>query len=306
MNNIKEYVIEILNKFNIDSNILNKYDEPHRFYHNWEHIESMLNSAKEYGWLTDDLLLSVVFHDIIYNPKKNDNEELSSKLFEQYVDNVSIKNAILDTKTHKSTSELSKRLCNLDLEVLYGTMDEFIEFENKICKEYQFVDYNIYKEKRIEVLNSLNVASEKVDYVKHRKLNIGIYAGSFNPFHKGHYNILQKGEEIFDKVIIARGINKSKQNEIIDLPYQITNRQIINYDGLLTDTIDTLGHDVTLIRGLRNVTDLQYEQIQYRFLKDLKPDLKMVSLFCDVEFEHISSSSIRMLQTYGKGNKYIL
>ena len=64
--------------------------------------------------------------------------------------------------------------------------------------------------------------------------------------------------------------------------------------------------DVTLIRGLRNSTDLQYELTQYRFLQELKPDIKVVSIFCDKEYEHISSSAIRNLSKYGKGDEYLL
>ena len=48
-------------------------------------------------------------------------------------------------------------------------------------------------------------------------MRLGIYAGSFNPFHKGHYNILCKAEKIFDRVIIARGINPDKGPSEYDL-----------------------------------------------------------------------------------------
>lgn len=138
---------------------------------------------------------------------------------------------------------------------------------------------------------------------------IGLYAGSFNPFHLGHYNILLKAEKIFDEVVLGFGLNKEKgsTNPYGQPPEKIMDRQIFFYDGLLTDLInDRLGGDVTLIRGLRNSTDLQYELTQYRFLQELKPNIKVVSIFCDKEFEHISSSAIRNLKTYGKGDEYLL
>lgn len=303
---MKNFISKKLTDLGIPQNILERYNEPHRFYHNREHIEVMLSEAKEQNILTDELFLAIVFHDIIYDPKANDNEELSVKLLCDYVNNKQISQAILDTKTHKPTNKLSKQLCDLDLGVLKGSFETFIDFENKIFKEYQWVDFNLYKEKRLEVLQSLNVKSEWLDYVRYRKPSIAVYAGSFNPFHKGHLNILEKAEQIFDKVIIARGVNPEKKNELVSLPKRLDYHQIEEYSGLLTDFINTLDYDVTLIRGLRNATDLQYELTQYRFLQDLKPNIKVVSLFCDKEFEHISSSAIRQLQLFGKENNYLI
>jgi pantetheine-phosphate adenylyltransferase len=138
---------------------------------------------------------------------------------------------------------------------------------------------------------------------------VGVYAGSFNPFHLGHYNILLKGEKIFDKVILGFGKNPEKQDSNPLIPSELINRKsdIRYYDGLLTDFINSLEFEnITLIRGLRNSTDLQYELTQYRFLQELKPDIKVVSIFCDKEYEHISSSAIRKLMMYGKGSEYIL
>lgn len=141
-------------------------------------------------------------------------------------------------------------------------------------------------------------------------MKVAVYAGSFNPFHRGHYNILQKAEKIFDKVIIARGINPEKKNEFVwSIPKILKSRTIMSYNGLLTDFIKTLPYDnVTIIRGLRNSVDLQYELNQYRYFQDLMPEVQVVSLFCDKEFEHISSSGIRALSTFGSDTveKYLL
>ena len=127
-------------------------------------------------------------------------------------------------------------------------------------------------------------------------MKIGVYAGSFNPFHKGHYNILCKAEKIFDKVIIARGINPEKNNVLVPLPKILDDRPVLSYNGLLTDFMTSLEEEnVTLIRGLRNSVDLQFEMNQYRYFQDLMPNIQMVSIFCDKEFEHISSSGIRLL-----------
>lgn len=303
---MENFTINKLSELGIPQAELIRYDEPYRFYHNREHIETMIVNARKRNILTDELFLAIVFHDIIYNPKANDNEELSAELFCKYVQNDKVKQAILDTKSHNPTSELSKQLCDLDLGILWSDYETFIDFEHKIFKEYQWVDYKIYKEKRLEILSDLGINPEWLNYVKNRKPSIAIYAGSFNPFHKGHYNILKKAEQIFDKVIIARGVNAEKKNEVIELPEKLQYRQIENYNGLLTDFINKLGYDVTVIRGLRNATDLQYELTQYRFLQDLNPNIKVVSIFCDKEYEHISSSAIRQLKMYNKETNYLI
>lgn len=146
-------------------------------------------------------------------------------------------------------------------------------------------------------------------------MTIGIYPGSFNPFHKGHYNILMKAEKIFDRVIVARGINPEKPKSDWDIPRQVSDRvEVTTYEGLLTDFVAevmeplNVNDKVTVIRGLRNSVDLQYEMNQYRYFQDLMPSLQMVSIFCDKEYEHISSSGIRLLKPYGweKIKNYLL
>jgi pantetheine-phosphate adenylyltransferase len=146
-------------------------------------------------------------------------------------------------------------------------------------------------------------------------MKIAVYAGSFNPFHKGHMNILLKAEQIFDKVIIARGINPEKSNVVVPLPEALDNREVMQFSGLLTDFVKNIkenvyldAESVTVVRGLRNTTDLQFELNQYRYFQDLMPEIQVVSIFCDREFEHISSSGIRALSTFGKEHveKYLI
>jgi len=297
----------LLSKYHISIYILDRYNETHRFYHNWNHIQYMLDLAEKRNILTDELHLAILFHDIIYDPKAKDNEEKSAELFYSLIPNDQIKEAILETKHHQSSSRLSKNLCELDLYNLYDDFDVFYENSMNIFKEYQFVDFKIYKEERRKVLEGYGVDSTYIKAVVDVfKPKIGVYAGSFNKFHKGHMNILKKAEQIFDKVIIARGININKTENFSPLPDILNYRQVEYYDGLLTDFIDSLGYDVTLIRGLRNATDLQFELTQFQYMQEFKPDIKIVSIFCDKEYEHISSSSLRMLEKYGKGSNYYL
>jgi len=310
---------ERLNKLGVDSDVLDRYREPHRFYRTLEHLDDLCGQLDKLGLGDNDaLLLATVFHDVIYDPQSATNEEDSAEYFDkvfkgdQLVKDEVIQ-IILDTKTHQPQIELSKIFSEADLNILRQPFDKLLIYEQQIFKEFQFVDYNIYRQKRVEVLQQLSAMVNNpalvylIDYVNTRKPNIAVYPGSFNPFHKGHLNILEKAERIFDKVIIAQGVNPGKDASTYQLPKLIKHRQIARYEGLLTDFINELGYDVTVIRGLRNGTDLQYELNQYRYLQELSDKkLQIVSIFCDSEFEHISSTGIRQLEKYGKAAPYLL
>ena len=186
---------------------------------------------------------------------------------------------------------------------------DLLKQEQAEFKTHQHIDFSEYRKQRLSFLktqpDSLSI-NALVDYVENFQPKIGLFAGSFNPFHKGHYNVLQKAEKLFDKVIIAFGRNPQKDTRTWDIPQTIKNRQITEYHGLLTDHVETFGYDITVIRGLRNSTDFNYEQNQYRYIQELKPDIKIINIFCDKEFEHISSSGIRTLERFNKHQGYLL
>jgi pantetheine-phosphate adenylyltransferase len=297
--------------------VLLNYDEPHRFYHTKQHLIDVVSILNKHKVLDDELFLAAVYHDAVYNPKADDNEEQSANLFIKHAlksgltkqQIKEIETFILDTKHHKPSSEKSKLLMDADLDILNQPLSKLIEYEHQIFKEFQFVDYTVYQPKRIEVLESLNSNGKLdalIEYVKYRKPLIGVFCGSFNPFHKGHYNVLQKAEKIFDKVIISFGKNPDKTVRNWEIPNSIKNRQLSEYNSLLTDYVESLGYDVIVVRGLRNSTDFQYEQNQYRYIQELMPNIKIINIFCDKEFEHISSSGIRTLEKFNKHQNYLL
>lgn len=141
---------------------------------------------------------------------------------------------------------------------------------------------------------------------------LAIYAGSFNPFHKGHLNILQKSERIFGKgnVLIAIGINpeKSLQEDMFSRAAEISSATgcgVEVYTTFLHELVEKKeleGFKVVIVRGLRNGDDLDYEVNQMRFVNDFKRDVDVVYITCDREFEHISSSAIRSLQKFRPGS----
>lgn len=324
------YNVPLLAEYGIkDVNIITKaWQESHRFYHTEKHLADLLLHIDELS--IDDrasqeerniLQIVAYFHDIVYDPKAADNEDKSATFFRKYAPNHPntelIAQIILDTKYHTPSNKLSEVFCDLDMKIVKNsTVAELLEWEKNIFREYQFYDYSMYKMGRIALLenfkdkypeNSQNLQF-LIDYLKVFRPKIGIYPGSFNPFHNGHLNILQKAARIFDKVILAKGVNPEKENQPANTAETIDNQilrytQIDTFKGLLVMYMQEkeADADVTLIRGLRNGDDLDYEMNQLRFMRDMKPDLKTIFINCDIEFEHISSSAIRNLEKIGKG-----
>jgi pantetheine-phosphate adenylyltransferase len=137
------------------------------------------------------------------------------------------------------------------------------------------------------------------------KKRIGVYAGTFSPWHVGHADILHQSLNVFDEVIIALGRNPEKDTVTKEeFPHGnpiLGKAKIVHFTGLLSDflnqlDVDNEGVQIILIRGLRNGDDLQYEQNQLQFIKEMYPSLKTVFFICDKKFEHISSSSLRALR----------
>ncbi|MES2681748.1 MAG: adenylyltransferase/cytidyltransferase family protein [Bacteroidota bacterium] len=189
-----------------------------------------------------------------------------------------------------------------------NSLGEAIAQEHRQFKLHQSVKFQDYVKQRSGFLSKQPHAEASREFIAAFSPKIAVFPGSFNPFHKGHYNVLQKAEKIFDKVIVAFGNNPEKTGERrYKIPTSISNRQVEEYNGLLTDFVNSIGgEEIIVIRGLRNSTDFQYEQNQYRYIQELMPHIKIVNIFCDKEFEHISSSGIRTLEKYNKHQNYLL
>lgn len=125
-------------------------------------------------------------------------------------------------------------------------------------------------------------------------MKIAVFPGSFNPWHDGHLDVYEKASQVFDKVIIARGINPSKP--ITDSSIPVTYEE---FDGLLVDFCKKVGA-TAVIRGLRNTKDFQYELEQQYWNEDLGLDIPTLYIITDRKLCHISSSAIRMLEKFKK------
>ena len=136
-------------------------------------------------------------------------------------------------------------------------------------------------------------------------MSVAIYPGSFNPFHEGHEDVLQKALKVFDKVIIATGYNPQKGHPI-EIP-EDKERELkrkypgqvnfLSFSGLLVNVVEDSKVDA-VIRGLRNGHDLQYEMNLQYHNEDLGLKVPVVYFVTDRKLCHISSSAIRELRRF--------
>ncbi len=132
-------------------------------------------------------------------------------------------------------------------------------------------------------------------------MKIAIYPGSFDPITKGHLDILKTGAEVFDKVIIAVAHNSSKQGFlppdvrvklIQESVSHLDNVEVDSFEGLTIEYAKKRGAKV-LIRGLRAVSDFEYELQLSQANSALSEDIKTVFLTTKPKYNFISSSTIK-------------
>lgn len=128
-----------------------------------------------------------------------------------------------------------------------------------------------------------------------------IYPGTFDPVTDGHIDLISRASRLFYKVIVAVAENKGKNplfslSERVELAEEVTahlsNVIIIGFGNLLVNCAKEQGADVVL-RGLRAVSDFEYEFQMAGMNRRLSPDLETVFLTPAEQYEFISSSMIR-------------
>jgi pantetheine-phosphate adenylyltransferase len=138
---------------------------------------------------------------------------------------------------------------------------------------------------------------------------ICVFPGSFDPITSGHVDLVKRALPLFDKVIVAIGINSKKQY-LFDLEKRIfwlrevfkahPKVEIASFEGLTVNYCNKVGARY-LLRGLRNASDFDYEKTISQLNHIIGKDLETVFLISKPEFSHISSTIVREIIT-GKGD----
>ena len=137
-------------------------------------------------------------------------------------------------------------------------------------------------------------------------MSTAVYAGSFDPFTIGHRDIVNRALQMFDRVVIAIGINENKKGQwpaefrcqAIAAAYRdCPEVKVITYTGLTVDMARDCGADV-LIRGVRNAADFAFEQNLADTNRALT-GIDTVLLIASPSLAFVSSSMVRELMAFG-------
>ena len=135
---------------------------------------------------------------------------------------------------------------------------------------------------------------------------VALFPGSFDPFTKGHYDIVIRGLKLFDEIIVAIGQNTKKQRYFpLELMIEKVTETFQNEDKIKVVTYNELTASFVkkfdaryLLRGLRNTTDFEYENSIAQVNRYLNADLESVFLITSPEYAAINSSIIREVHRY--------
>lgn len=142
-----------------------------------------------------------------------------------------------------------------------------------------------------------------------------VFAGSFDPFTIGHYDLVKRASDVFDEVIVGVAGNGSKKKcvatveqraEIARLSlFDISNVTVKIFDGLLTDFANQNGAKY-LVRGIRNGVDFEYEKNLMAVYQATNPEIEIFYLISQPALSFVSSSFIKDLKLlHGEIDKYV-
>ncbi len=138
------------------------------------------------------------------------------------------------------------------------------------------------------------------------KPRTALFPGSFNPFTIGHADIVRRGLDIFDRIVVAVGINRDKDYadvEALVAPirelYRDNNAvEVCAYHTLTVDFARQCGA-TAILRGIRSVKDFEFERDMYDINRQLS-GIESVVLFSRPEYAAVSSSLVRELRAFGR------
>lgn len=138
-------------------------------------------------------------------------------------------------------------------------------------------------------------------------MKTAIYPGSFDPIHNGHLDVVERAAKLWDRIVVAVAYNEAKSglftpSERVDLIQSATSHldsvEVVSFEGLLVDFVDKRGADV-VVRGLRAISDFEYEFQMALMNRSLDEDLETVFLMPSQENIYLSSRIVKEVAKLG-------
>ena len=134
-----------------------------------------------------------------------------------------------------------------------------------------------------------------------------IYPGSFDPVTNGHIDDIKRAAKLFDHLVVGVLVNSAKNplfsidervNMLIEVFKDFDNIEVISFEGLLVDYCHK-NNITTIVRGLRAVTDFEYELQIAQTNRVIAPDIDTIFLTTSLEYAYLSSSIVKEIASYG-------
>lgn len=141
------------------------------------------------------------------------------------------------------------------------------------------------------------------------RTNIAVYPGSFDPITNGHIDLVERTLRVFDRVIIAIATNPDKDNSLFSTGERVEmiravfkglghRVQVDSFEGLLVHYAERVGSQV-IIRGLRAVSDFEYEFQMAMMNRELKPNIETLFMMTGESYFYISSRLVKEVVSLG-------
>ena len=133
-----------------------------------------------------------------------------------------------------------------------------------------------------------------------------LYPGTFNPIHNGHADLVERAARIFDKLVLGIATSPQKSPSILELRINlarealahIKNVEVVGFNTLTVDFAHEVGAEI-ILKGIRTVTDFEYEFQMLNMNRALRPGMETIFLAPSEDYSYISSTLVRQIGSYG-------
>ena len=134
-----------------------------------------------------------------------------------------------------------------------------------------------------------------------------VYPGSFDPVTYGHLDIIKRSAELVDELIVAVLVNRSKTplfsadervNMLRDVTRNISNVRVESFSGLSVDFVEKCEARF-IVRGLRAITDFEYELQMAQTNRVIKPEIDTIFLATNLDYAYVSSTTVKEVALFG-------